>query len=148
MIGNKALTKNKRRWTKPGADELEHVTPLYSCHGVFSARSIFRSIFAGMILLWECHDQSQKTYWRHCVTGPELPFFHKREGILKIDQSVKMRWQRLSRGVACSYSSAPDKAYKEKKSKNILTEFRRFFQRLGDHHLGYQFRSTFDHPKM
>ena len=51
-------------------------------------------------------------------------------------------------GVACSYSSAPDKAYKEKKSRNILTEFRRFFQRLGDHHLGYQFRSTFDHPKM
>ena len=25
------------------------------------------------------------------VTGPELPFFQKREGILKIDQSVKMR---------------------------------------------------------
>ena len=36
-------------------------------------------------LPWECHDQS-----RHCVTGPELPFFHKRKGVLKIDQSVKM----------------------------------------------------------
>ena len=24
------------------------------------------------------------------VTGPELPLFHKRKGILKIDQSVKM----------------------------------------------------------
>ena len=41
------------------------------------------------------------------VTGPELPFFHKRKGVLKIDQSVKMPWHRLSMGVACSYSSAP-----------------------------------------
>ena len=24
------------------------------------------------------------------VTGPETPFFHKRKGMLKIDQSVKM----------------------------------------------------------
>ena len=25
------------------------------------------------------------------VTGPELQFFHKRKGMLKIDQSVKMQ---------------------------------------------------------
>ena len=42
-----------------------------------------------MRLPWECHNQPQDTNWRHCVTGPELPFFHKRNGILKIDQSVK-----------------------------------------------------------
>ena len=60
-----------------------------------------------MRLLWECHDQSQETNWRHCVTGPELPFFRKRKGVLKIDQSVKMPWHRLSVGVACSYSLAP-----------------------------------------
>ena len=33
---------------------------------------------------------SQETNRRHCVTGPELPFFHKRKTILKVDQSVKM----------------------------------------------------------
>ena len=32
---------------------------------------------------WEYHDQSQETNWRHCVTGPELPLFHKRKGMLK-----------------------------------------------------------------
>ena len=32
---------------------------------------------------------NQKTL-RHCITGPELSFFHKRKGVLKIDQSVKM----------------------------------------------------------
>ena len=42
-----------------------------------------------MRLPWENHDQSQETNSRNCVTGPELPFFHKRKGILKIDQSVK-----------------------------------------------------------
>ena len=40
---------------------------------------------------------------RHCVTRAGLPFFHKRKGILKIDQSVKMPWHRLSMGVASSY---------------------------------------------
>ena len=25
----------------------------------------------------------------HCVTGPKLPFFHRRKGILKIDQSFR-----------------------------------------------------------
>ena len=50
------------------------------------------------------HNQSQDTNRRHCVTGPELPFFRKRKGVLKIDQSVKM----LSMGVASSRSSAPD----------------------------------------
>ena len=60
-----------------------------------------------MRLPWEYDDQSQETNWRHCVTGPELPLFHKRKGILKIDQSVKMPWHRLSMGVACSWSSAP-----------------------------------------
>ena len=58
-----------------------------------------------MRLPWEYHNQSQDTNWRHCVTGPELPFFHKRKGVLKIDQSVKMSW--LSMGVASSCSSAP-----------------------------------------
>ena len=43
---------------------------------------------------------------RHCVAGPEVPFFQKRKDILKIDQSVKV-WHRLSMGVACSYSSVP-----------------------------------------
>ena len=64
-----------------------------------------------MRLPWEYHDQSQETNWRHCVTGPELPLFHKRKGILKIDQSVKMPWHRLSMGVACSWSSAPATTY-------------------------------------
>ena len=63
-----------------------------------------------MRLPWEWHDQSQETNWRHCVTGPELPFFHKRKGILKIDQSVKLPWHRHSMGVAGSYSLAPDSA--------------------------------------
>ena len=59
-------------------------------HYIFIDRSIFRSNFPGMILQWEYHDQSQETNRRQCVTGPELPFFHKRKAILKIDQSVKM----------------------------------------------------------
>ena len=61
-----------------------------------------------MRLSWECHDQSQETNWRHCATGPELPFFHKRKGFLKIEQSVKMPWHWLSMGVAFSYSLAPN----------------------------------------
>ena len=61
-----------------------------------------------MKLPWDCHNQSQDTNWRHCVTEPELPFFHRRKGVLKIiDLSVKMPWQRLSMGVASSCSSAP-----------------------------------------
>ena len=55
-----------------------------------------------MRLLWECHNQSQDTNWRHCVTRPQLPFFHKRKGVLKIDQPVKMPWRRLHVGVASS----------------------------------------------
>ena len=78
----------ERIWT--GADEQEHATPLYSCHGVFIDRFIFRSNFPRIRFPWECHDQSQKTNRRHCATRPELSFFHKRKGILKIDQSVKM----------------------------------------------------------
>ena len=69
-----------------------HATQLYSCHGVFIDRFIFRSNLLWMRLPWECHNQSQDTYWRHCVTGPELLFFHKRKGVLKIDQPVKMPW--------------------------------------------------------
>ena len=38
----------------------------------------------------------------HCVTGLELPFFHNRKGVLKIDQSVRMPWHRLSMGIAGS----------------------------------------------
>ena len=70
-------------------------------------RFIFRSNFPGMRLPWECHDQSQETNWHHWVTRPELPFFHKRKDILKIDQSAKRPWHRLIIGVACSYSLAP-----------------------------------------
>jgi len=32
-----------------------------------------------MRLPWEYYGQSQETNWRHYVTGPELPFFHKRK---------------------------------------------------------------------
>ena len=70
-------------------------------------RFIFRSNLLRMRLPRECHNQSQDTNWRHCVTGPELPFFHKRKGVLKIDQSVKMPWHKLSMGIASSGSSAP-----------------------------------------
>ena len=49
----------------------------------------------------------KKLIWRHYVAGLELPFFHKRKGILKIDQSPKIPWHRLSMGVVCSYSSVP-----------------------------------------
>ena len=90
------------------AYEQELATPLYFCHGVFIDRFIFRSSLLWMRLPWECHNQSQDTNWRHCVTGPELPFFHRRKGVLKIDQSVKMPWHRPIMGVASSCSSAPD----------------------------------------
>ena len=73
----------------------------------FIDRFIFRPNLLWMRLPWECHNQSQDTNWRHGVTGPELPFFYKREGVLKIDQSVKMPWHRLSMRVASSCSSAP-----------------------------------------
>ena len=32
------------------------LTPVYSCHGVFIDRFIFRSNFPGKRLPWECHD--------------------------------------------------------------------------------------------
>ena len=50
----------------------------------------------------ECHNQSRSL--RHW-TG--TAFLSQKKGMLKIDQSVKMSWHRLSMGVACSYSSAP-----------------------------------------
>ena len=93
---------------QPGAYEQEHATQLYFCHDVFIDRFIFRSNLLWMRPPWECHNQSQGTNWRHCVTGPELPLFHKTKVVLKIDQSVKMPWHRLSMGVASSCSSAPD----------------------------------------
>ena len=74
------------------AYEQEHATPLYFCHGVFIDQFIFRSNLLWMRLPWECRNQSQDTNWRHCVLGPELRFFFKRKGILKIDQSAKMPW--------------------------------------------------------
>ena len=95
----------KLQW--PGAYEQEHASPLYFCHGVFIDRFIFKLNLLWMRLPWECHNQSQDTNWRHCVTGPELPFFHKRKRVLKIDQSVKMPWHRISMGVASSCLSAP-----------------------------------------
>ena len=91
-----------------GAYEQEHATALYFCHGVFIHRFIFKSNPIWMRLPWESHNQSQDTNWRHFVTGPELPFFLKRKGVIKIDLSVKMPWHRLSMGVACSKSLAPD----------------------------------------
>ena len=81
---------------------------IYSWHGVFLDRFIFRSNFPRMRLPWECHDRARVIDWRHCVTGPELPFFSKRNHTLKIDQSVMIPWHWLSMGVACSYSLAPD----------------------------------------
>ena len=36
------------------------------------------------------HDQLQESNWRHYVIGPQLPFFHKRKGALKMDKSLKM----------------------------------------------------------
>ena len=42
------------------------------------------------------------------VTVPELLFFRERKGVLKVDQSVKLSWCRLSAGVVCPYSPAPD----------------------------------------
>ena len=71
-------------------------------------RFIFRWNLLWMRLPWKCHNQLQETNWHHCVAGPALPFFHKRKGVLKIDQSVKTPWHRLSMGVASSCSSAPD----------------------------------------
>lgn len=41
------------------------------------------------------------------VTDPELLFFLKREGILKIDQCVKCRDGFFRMGVVCSQSSTP-----------------------------------------
>ena len=61
-------------------------------------------------LFWELdsHGSAMTNYKTLIdVTGPELPIFYKRKVILKIDQSVKMPWHRLSMGVAGSYSSAP-----------------------------------------
>ena len=62
------------------------------CHSVFIDRFIFRSNLLWMRFPWECHNQLQDSNWRHCVTGPDLPFSHKRKGVLNIDQSVKMPW--------------------------------------------------------
>ena len=101
------LCRGQKDEVESGAYEQEHATPLYFCQGVFINRFIFKSNLLWMRLPWECHNQSQDTNWRHCVTAPELPFFHKRKGVLKIDPSVKMPWHRLSMGVASSCSSAP-----------------------------------------
>ena len=107
------LLKSARNSVLLGADEKEHASLQYCCHGVFVDCFKFRSNCLQIRPPWEYHDHSLETNWRHCVTGPELPFLLKRKGILKIssilkiDQSVKMPWQRLSMGIACSYLSAP-----------------------------------------
>ena len=72
---------------------------------------MFRSNLLWMRLPWDCHNQPRDTNWRHSVTGLELPFFHKRKGVLKIDQSVKMPWHRLSIRVTSSCWSAPEYVY-------------------------------------
>ena len=89
-------------FTQEPMSTTEHATPLYSCDGVFIDRAIFGSNFPEIRLPWECHDQSQEINWRHCVTEPELLFFHKRKGLLKVAQSIKVSRHRLSIGVACS----------------------------------------------
>ena len=68
-----------------------------------------------MRLPWELHDQLKEINSCDCFTGPELPFFfHKRKGILKIDQSVKKK-----RDIGClvwelhapRYASVPGSLY-------------------------------------
>ena len=54
--------------------------------------------------------------------GLKLPFFHTRKGILKIDQSVKMPWHKLSMGVACSYLSTPASEELENLSEDESSE--------------------------
>ena len=44
----------------------------------------------------------KEAIWHRWVTESELPFFHWRKGILKIDRSVKMSW--FSMRVVCSYT--------------------------------------------
>ena len=54
------------------------------------------------------HDQWQETNLMSLRHWTGTAFVSKKEkGTLKIDQSVKMPWHRLSMGVACFYSSAP-----------------------------------------
>ena len=76
---------------------------LYSCYGVFTNITILERIS----LEWDSWSAMTGDKKLVDVTGPEVSFFHKRKGILKVDQSVNMPWHRLSIGVACSYLSAP-----------------------------------------
>ena len=46
----------------------------------FHSPIYFRSNLPGIRLPWECHAQSRETNLRYCITGPELPFFHKGNG--------------------------------------------------------------------
>ena len=88
----------------------------FQSSGVFINRFIFRPNFARMRLSWECHDQSQETNIPHCVNGPGLPFcFHKRNGVLKIDQSVKVPSKKAWYGIcmpliidSCPHPWVPD----------------------------------------
>ena len=59
---NQALfPKNKgSKLVPPGADDKGHASALYSCHGIFIDRSLFKPNFRGMRLPWECYDQSQE----------------------------------------------------------------------------------------
>ena len=86
-------------WCSSGADEWEHANPLYSCHGVFTDRFIFRSRFPGVRLPWECHDQLKETNWRHCVNWTGTAFLSQKKRYTKIDQSAKTTWQKLNMGV-------------------------------------------------
>ena len=69
----------------------------------------------------------KKLIWRHCLTGPELPVFHKRKGILKIDQSVNMSWHRHGMAVVRSYSSTSVNFAKE---ENLCSSINIFFGTL------------------
>ena len=70
-------------------------------HYILIDRFIFRPNFAGMRLPWGFHDQPHETNSRHYVTEAELPFFHNRRGILKINQSVKMPWHAVTWYESC-----------------------------------------------
>ena len=73
-----------------GAHDWER-TVLYSCHGVFTDRFIFRLNFPRMRLHQELDNQSQEinlTSWRHRI---EIAFvFFCEKDRLKLDRSVKI----------------------------------------------------------
>ena len=74
-----------------GAHHLEHATTPPSCHGVFIDWFIFRSNFHEWNSRGSAMTNHKKLIWPRYFAEPELPSFHKRKGIPKIDRSVKYR---------------------------------------------------------